>query len=60
MPFDVTQVNWVLWSVVLVVIVVGWTILRVVLRLSMRIFSLGCVGLLILVGIIALAGYLTR
>ena len=60
MPFDVTQVNWVLWSVVLVVIVVGWTILRVVLRLSMRIFSLGCVGLVVLVGIIALAGYLTR
>ena len=60
MPFDVSQVNWVMWAVILIALAVGWTLLRVVLRLTMRVFSLGCIGLVVLVGIIVLAGYLGR
>ena len=52
MPVDLSQVNWVMWGVILVVVAVGWTILRMVLRMTMRVFSIGCVGLVVLVGII--------
>ena len=52
MPVDLSQVNWVMWGVILVVVAVGWTILRMVLRMTMRVFSIGCVGLVILVAII--------
>jgi hypothetical protein len=60
MPFDLSQVNWVMWGVILVVVAVGWTLLRVVLRLTMRVFSLGCIGLVVLVGIIWLASTMGR
>jgi high-affinity Fe2+/Pb2+ permease len=52
MPIDLSQVNWVMWGVILVAVAVGWTILRMVLRMTMRVFSLGCIGLVILVAII--------
>jgi len=52
MPFDLAQVDWVTIGIFLVVLVVGWTIVRTVLRLTMRVFALGCVGLLVLGGII--------
>ena len=52
MPVDLSHVNWVMWGVILVVIAVGWTILRMVLRMTMRVFSIGCIGLVILVAII--------
>ena len=57
MPIDISHVNWVLWGIVGVALLVGWTILRTVLRLTMRVFALGCVGLVVLVGIVAVAGY---
>ena len=52
MPVDLSHVNWVMWGVILVVVAVGWTILRMVLRMTMRVFSIGCIGLVILVAII--------
>jgi len=52
MPLDLAQVDWVTIGIFLVVLVVGWTIVRTVLRLTMRVFALGCVGLLVLGGII--------
>ena len=60
MPIDLSQVNWVMWGVILVVLAVGWTILRMVLRMTMRVFSLGCVGLVILVAIIWYATSMAR
>ena len=63
MPIDFSHVNWVLWGVVgvvLVVLVVGWTILITVQRLSMRIFTMGCVGLIILAGIVFAVAYFSR
>ncbi len=47
MPFDLAM-NWQTIVIVLVVLVVAWTVLRAVLRLTMRVFSLGCAALLIL------------
>ena len=52
MPVDLSQVNWVMWGIIVVAVAVGWTILRMVLRMTMRVFSIGCVGLVILVAII--------
>jgi hypothetical protein len=37
---------------ILVGLLVGWVVLKVVLRLTMRIFSCGCLGLLIVFGIV--------
>ena len=48
---DLSHVNWALWIVVGLALTVGWTILRFVLRLTMRMFALGCVGLVILAGL---------
>ncbi len=52
LPFDISQIDWVMVGVFLVVLVVGWTIVKTVLRLTMRVFALGCVGLLVLGGIV--------
>ena len=60
MPVDLSHVNWVMWGVILIVVAVGWTILRMVLRMTMRVFSLGCVGLVILVAIIWFATSMAR
>ena len=60
MPVDLSQVNWVMWGIILVVVAVGWTVLRMVLRMTMRVFSLGCVGLVILVAIIWYATSMAR
>jgi hypothetical protein len=49
---DLSHVNWVLLAVVGVALTVGWTILRMVLRLTMRMFAVGCVGLVILGAIV--------
>ena len=57
---DVSHVSWAMWIVVAVALTVGWTILRFVLRLTMRMFALGCVGLVILAGLVVAAAYLTR
>ena len=45
--------NWTGLVIALVVLALGWTILRFVLRLTMRLFALGCLGLLI----VAAAGF---
>ena len=60
LPFDITQVDWVMVGVFLVVLVVGWTIVKTVLRLTMRVFALGCVGLLVLGGIITAVAMFAR
>jgi hypothetical protein len=57
MPFDLGQIDWVTAGIVIVALVVGWTILKTVLRLTMRVFTLGCVGLLVLGAILAAMAY---
>ena len=47
MPFDVTGVDWVALGIGLAVLTVGWVILKSVLRLTMKIFTLGCTGLVV-------------
>lgn len=54
---DLSHVNWVMLAVVGVALAIGWTILRFVLRLTMRMFAMGCVGLLLLCGIVAAVSY---
>jgi hypothetical protein len=60
MPIDLSHINWVLWGVVAVVLAIGWTILRIVLRLTMRMFAMGCVGLILLAGIVFAVAYFSR
>jgi hypothetical protein len=57
---DLSHVNWTLWIVVGVALAVGWTILRMVLRLTMRMFAMGCVGLVILAGIVFAVAYFSH
>jgi hypothetical protein len=57
---DLSHVNWALWGVVAVALAIGWTILRFVLRLTMRMFVLGCVGLIILAGIVVAVAYFSH
>ena len=57
---DLSHVNWAMWIVVAVALTVGWAILNFVLRLTMRMFALGCVGLVILAGLVVAVAYLTR
>ncbi len=42
--------NWTGLILSLIGLAVGWTVLRFVLRLTLKIFAIGCLGLLILVG----------
>jgi high-affinity Fe2+/Pb2+ permease len=57
---DLSHVNWALWGVVAVALAIGWTILRFVLRLTIRMFALGCVGLIVLAGIVVAVAYFSR
>ena len=57
---DLSHVNWALWAVVAVAAAVGWTILRFVLRLTMRMFALGCVGLVIVAAIVVAVAYFSH
>jgi len=57
---DLSHVNWTLWIILGVVLAVGWTILRMVLRLTMRMFALGCVGLMILAAIVVAVAYFSH
>ena len=57
---DLSHVNWTLWIVVGLALTVGWTILRMVLRLTMRMFALGCVGLVIVAAIVVAVAYFSH
>jgi hypothetical protein len=57
---DLSHVNWVLLAVVGVALAVGWTILRMVLRLTMRMFAMGCIGLIILAAIVVAIAVFSR
>ena len=57
---DLSHVNWTLWIVVGLALTVGWTILRFVLRLTMRMFATGCIGLVILAAIVVAVAYFSR
>lgn len=57
MPFDVSQLSWVTVGGALLVLVVGWTILRAVFKLTTQVFTLGCVGLVVLAGILGAVVY---
>jgi hypothetical protein len=48
MPFDVTGVDWVTWGIVLAVLAVAWVVLKSVLKLTAKAFTLGCTGLVVL------------
>lgn len=54
---DLGQLDWVMVGGVIVVLVVAWTILKTVLKMTMKVFSLGCVGLVILAGIMGALVY---
>ncbi|MCC7360458.1 MAG: hypothetical protein IT317_13330 [Anaerolineales bacterium] len=61
LPFDLSQVDWAMLGAFLVVLVIGWTIMKGMLRLTMRAFALGCVGLLVLSAVLTgLALFATR
>jgi hypothetical protein len=45
-------------AIVLVVLVVAWGLLRAVLRLTARVFTLGCVGLVVLGLVLVALNYL--
>ena len=55
---DLTGVDWVAWGIGLAVLAVAWVILRSVLRLTMKVFTLGCTGLVVLAIIGAVLVYL--
>jgi hypothetical protein len=57
---DLSHVNWTLWIVVGLALTVGWTILRFVLRLTLRMFATGCIGLVILAAIVVAVAYFSR
>ena len=57
MPVDISHVPWVTLAVVGIALAVGWTILRIVLRLTLRMFAIGCIGLVILVAIVAAVAF---
>ena len=48
MPQDLAGVDWVLWGIGLAVLAVGWVVLKSVFKMTMRIFTLGCTGLVVL------------
>ncbi len=48
MPQDLAGVDWVMWGIVLAVLVVAWVVLKSVFKMTMRIFTLGCTGLVVL------------
>ena len=52
MTIDLSHISLPMWIIIGVVVVLGWTILRFILRLTLRMFSLGCLGLVVLGGIV--------
>ena len=57
---DLSHVNLVMLAVVGVAVAIGWTILRMVLRLTMRVFAMGCLGLIILGAIVLAVSYFSK
>jgi hypothetical protein len=57
MALDINHIPWVTLAVVGIALAVGWTILRIVLRLTMRMFAFGCIGLLILVAVVTAVSF---
>ncbi len=58
MPFG--QVDWVTIAIAAAVLVVAWVILKSVLRLTVRVFAIGCTGLLLLGAALAALAYFRR
>jgi hypothetical protein len=48
MSFDVSGVDWVTLGIGLAVLAVAWVVLKSVLKITSRIFTLGCTGLIVL------------
>ena len=44
------EFSWTNVALVVIALAVGWTILKAVLKLTLRVFTLGCLGLLALAG----------
>jgi hypothetical protein len=49
-----TDANWTQIILLILILVIAWVVLRFVLRLAMRIFTLGC-GLIVILAVILLA-----
>jgi hypothetical protein len=47
---ELANINWMGVGLTVLGLAVGWTLLRVVLRLTMQVFACGCLVLLVLVG----------
>ncbi len=52
--------DWTTLAIVVGVLVVGWVILRLVLRLTVRVFAMGCTALLLLGAALAVLMYFRR
>ena len=51
-------INWFGLAVTVVIVVILWVIVRFLLKITLKIFAIGCLGLLILTGVIFLLGQL--
>ncbi len=58
MPFDIAGVDWVALGIGLAVLAVAWVVLKSVLKLTAKAFTLGCTGLVVLAVIGAALIYL--
>lgn len=58
MPSEIAGIDWVTLGIGLAVLAVGWVILKAVLRMTMKVFTLGCTGLVVLAVIGAALVYL--
>jgi hypothetical protein len=54
---DLSEVNWVMIGGAILVLVVAWTIFKAVFKLTTRVFTLGCMGLIVLAGILGALAY---
>jgi hypothetical protein len=57
MIFGEGSIDWVTIGIVLAVLVIGWTLLKAALRLTMRVFTIGCLGLLVVGAVLAALGW---
>lgn len=49
--------NWLGLVVTLVVLAIGWVVVRTLLKITLKIFAIGCLGILILSGIAFVLSY---
>lgn len=55
-----TTVNWWLVGGALLGLAIAWSILKFVFQLTMKLFMLGCMGLLVLAGVVVALTYFSQ